>query len=250
MTRARFASLGVAGALLVAACGGGTESIRAPVSPARALTAGEAGLLAGVLARNLDAAGAHFTASATIDGAPVRLEGVVNWARHAGAASLRVGSIPPYEVRWTADAVFRALPGLAERMASRGRPGVRWVVLPADPKSRRLDVVIGLLVGLAATTADNPVNLQRQSDVRALGERTVDGHLVDVFRKGRIELWVDRQDAMLRRAVAQLAFTESGLQIDVSDFGPRPLTVPDQEQIVDGREIPEIYRDLTQLSVI
>lgn len=238
-------------AVLLTCCGGSTTGAKSTTSPApRVITAQEASVLASVLHRNLEAAGARFTASAAIDGAPVRLDGTVSWADHAGTAMLRVGSVAPYEVRWTADAVFRALPGLPERLASRGRPDVRWVVLPAEPTGRRLDVVISLLLGLAATTPDNPVNLQRQPDVQALGENAIDGRAVHVFRKGRIELWIDKHDSMLRRAMAQLAFTDSALQIDVSGFGPQPFAIPPTDEIVDGREIPDVYRELTQLSVI
>jgi hypothetical protein len=214
------------------------------------VTATEAGILADVLHRNLESGGAHFEATAMIDGAAVSLRGVVSWTAHAGSAALQVGSIPPYEVRWTADAVFRAVPGLAERMAAAGHPGVRWVVLPADPQGRRLDVVIGLLVGLASTTPDNPVNMQQQPDVEWLRSGTVDGDEVDVFRKGRIELSIARSDAMLRRLLAQLAFTDGPLQVDVSDFGSQPFAIPPSDEIIDGRQIPDVYAELTQLSVI
>ncbi|MEA2900381.1 MAG: hypothetical protein QOH36_268 [Actinomycetota bacterium] len=246
--RHRLLGVGMVAAVLVG-CGGGSDRPAARSEP-RAVTTREAGVLADVLHRNFQAGGAHFVATATIDGAPVRLDGAVSWADHAGSGFLSVGAVSPYEVRWTADAVFRALPGLPERMAAQGRPAVRWVVFPADPQNTRLDVVIALLVGLAATTSDNPVNVQQQSDVQWLGADTVDTEGVDVFRKGRIELYVARSDSMLRRVLAQLAFTDDRLRVDVTGFGPQPFAIPPAEQIVDGRDIPEIYAELTQLSVI
>ncbi len=233
---------------LLAACGPDGPD-RAATGP-RPVTAEEAGVLADVLHRNLDAGGAQFDAVATVGGAPVRLQGIVSWTDHAGSAALSVGSLPPYEVRWTADAVFRALPGLSERMAALGRPGVGWVVRPADPQGTRLDVVIGLVVGLAATTHDNPVSLQQQAEVQWLRSETAGEGAIDVYRKGRLELSIGRADSMLRRVVAQLAFTDGHLRIDLTAFGPQPFALPPQVEIVDGREIPAVYSELTQLAVI
>jgi hypothetical protein len=241
----------VSAALLAgAACGRGSDGAAAERATPRAVTSREAGVLADVLHRNFEAGGAHFDATASIGGAPIRFQGVVNWGDHAGSGFLGIGSLPPYEVRWTADAVFRAVPGLPERMAAQGRPGVRWVVLPADPQNTRLDVVIAVLVGLASTTPDNPVNVQQQADVQWLGSETVGTDQVDVFRKGRIELYVARTDSMLRRVLAPLAFTDEQLRVDVTGFGPQPFAIPPEEQVVDGRNIPEIYTELTQLSAI
>ena len=199
---------------------------------------------------NFQAEGAQFLATATIDGAPIRLDGAVNWADHAGSGFLSVGSC--LSLRGPLDG-GRRLPGPARPPRADGRPGAtpgslgRAPGRPPEHPPRRGHRPPGR-PGL--DLADNPVNLQQQADVQWLGSDTVDTDEVDVFRKGRIELYVARANSMLRRVLAELAFTDDRLRVDVSDFGPQPFAIPPAEEIVDGRDIPEIYAELTQLSVI
>jgi hypothetical protein len=257
--RAAVAVLAVAVAFALVGCGAGggdpergepDGSRSGSAATGRPLSSDEAQLLADTLTRNLEGGGASFTAAFTVDGGDVEVTGDVDWAGHAGAAQVRIGAAPPYEVRWTADAVLQALPGTRERLTALGRPGVEWFVHPADPAGRRLDALVAVLIGLAATTPDNPVNLRQRDDVDVLGSATVDGQPVVRIRSGDLVLWIGRGDGRLRRLEAPLAFVDGPARIDLRD--PRPVTVelPARATVAEAEAFPDVYAELTSVGVL
>lgn len=250
--RARVAAA-LAAASLAAGCGGGGGAAADPPSttdPGRSPTPAEAGLLAGALAEDLEAGGADFDVELRVQGAEVRVTGSVDWAGHAGTGAVTFGDAPPYDVVWTTDAVLQALPGIEERMAAEGRPGVRWVVHPAEPDQRRLDSVVAIVTGLASTTPDNPVNLEQLADVALLGAGEVDGVATTTFRSGDLVLSVGTDDGLLHRLVAPIAFADEPVTFTFTRHGPVAVPLPATTEVVDVAEVPELYDELTAVGVL
>lgn len=237
--RKRRTALGVTiAAFLLAGCGDD------PGDAERALDAEEAGLLAGALFENLQDEGAAFEVTFEVSGTNVLFTGSIDWVNHAGTGQVAYGDAPPYDVVWTDDAVLERLPGLAERVR-----GADWVVRRPDPSQYRLDTVISILVGLASTTPDNPVNLQQQDDVRFLKNDKVSGDDVLVMRSGGVEFWIDDRGDV-RRVDAPIRFTDDGARIDLHDRGAVDVELPARNDVVDVVEIPGDYAELTQLGVL
>jgi hypothetical protein len=150
---------------------------------------------------------------------------------------------------WTSDAVIIAdPPGMNAAAAMVGRDGVHYVARPPSPDRIPLDRVIAISVSLAATQRDNPLLVQ-QSDARFLGRDTIDGHAMDRYRyKDRAIYWVGVDDGLLHRLEATINGFAGGTTFDLSGHGPRQVTLPAHDEVLDTTSLPADA--LAQLQIV
>jgi hypothetical protein len=235
-------------ALAAAGCssGGTDRSDRAPA--ARDITQSEASVLADLLVRNHDAGGAHLVATVPFGVATFRLTGDVDWANHVGRVTVHTdvrgrAATPDRDVVWNPDVVFEEVPGLEQRLAARGRPGVEWVARQLDPRASNLHLVLQLIDTTSSTQRDNPVLLM-SNGVRWLRRDHVGATSVDVYRNQRTTYWVGRKDHRLHRLEAALGATRSTATVTFSDLGPRTIATPDDPSIVALADVADLYQQL------
>jgi hypothetical protein len=217
MPRIRTVALAVALGVVGGGCGSDAEP--------RPLDDEEASALSQVLVRNLDAAGASFTADVPFGpGSRLELRGDVDWVEHHGSATLTTfrdadgdGTAEltdeVNEVAWTDDAV-----------ALRPQGGA-WTTRPADPAGIPLDQVIALIVASAGDQRDNPL-LVAQSDASWIRADEVGDVAVDVIDGGgRIDYWIG-DDGLLHRLDAEIAGFDGVTSIVFEGHGSRTIELP------------------------
>jgi hypothetical protein len=233
-------------ALVAAGCSSSDGPDHAPA--ARDITQAEASVLADLLVRNHDAGGAHLVATVPFGVATFRLTGDVDWANHVGRVTVHTevrgkAAGPDRDVVWNPDVVFEEVPGLEERLAARGRPGVEWVARQLDPRASKLHLVLQLIDTTSSTQRDNPVLLM-SNGVRWLRRDRVGATRVDVYRNQRTTYWVGRTDHRLHRLEAALGATRSTATVTFSDLGPRTIDTPDDPSIVALADVADLYQEL------
>jgi hypothetical protein len=236
---AAFAALICCCALLIAGCGdsgdgegttaGGdvTAAATAPGGEAAGATdaAGEDGtpvtdeqalVLARLLQLNWQRGGADVSGSLPVQGTEVVLEGKVDFRDGRGDATLVDPTGQERRYVWTRRAVFaQSAPGSEE-----------WERQAPDPDGDPVHGAIRLLNLLSAETIDNTTNIKDQ-DARHLGEETVDGERVDVYRygaDGATTYWVGR-DGLLRQVEAVFP-DDVVMTFALSDHRPVRVKVP------------------------
>jgi len=213
----------------------------------RGITRAEADTLAGILVANSKAGGADLRAEVPFGTATFHLDGSIDWANHVGRVTLRIeldgGTDPPQrDIVWNPNIVFEEVPGLGERIAAEGRPGIEWVARPLAPRESVLHLILRLINSTSSTQPDNPQLLR--SSVRWLRADSVDGTRVDVYRNDRTRYWVARSDRTLRRLEADLAGTGSRATLTFADRAPRTIETPPDPAIVALSEVASIYQEL------
>lgn len=213
----------------------------------RGITRAEADTLAGILVANSKAGGAHVVGEVPFGTATFHLDGEIDWANHVGRVALRTdvegrSDPPPRDVVWNPNIVFEEVPGLEERLAAEGRPGIQWVARPLSPRESALHLILRLISSTSSTRPDNPQLLR--SKVRWLRSDSVSGTRVDVYRNDRTRYWVARSDKTLRRLEADLANTDSRATLTFADRGPHTIETPPDPAIVALSEVASIYQEL------
>ncbi|MGY1744661.1 hypothetical protein [Blastococcus sp. SYSU D00695] len=248
--RRRSAGVAVGTVLaLLAGCSSGDDE-RQPGDP---VTQAEAGVLAGLLARNAEEGGADFVVTAPYgEDALLTLTGEVDYAGAVGRAQAVTspGDGGPEQTRtvfFTADELwFGEVPGLEASLAAAGLPAAGYVHRPAAAladgaaEAPLTDVLVRLVLGLATADADDPAAF-RGGEHTWEGQRSVDGRLSTVF--GSAAGWtvtVDSSSDLLLQYVTPLPGLDSPVTVTLDDHGPREVTPPAPEETADGAAYPEL----------
>jgi hypothetical protein len=195
---------------MLAACGG-DDGEAGP----RDITRDEANVLSRMLVANHDAGNARFTANvSTQAGATFVVDGVYDWDRHLGVATVTTdGDVEDLE--WS-------LTDVATRPS-----GGDWMARPADP-TRYPDLICAVITVLSAPQAENPQLLLQRDDVSHVREDELGGDAVDVFQLGQQRYWV-AADGQLIRVETLIGEMDSAV-VDLTDLGS--ADVPDPVAIV------------------
>jgi hypothetical protein len=235
-----------AGVLLaVATALAGCSDDAAERRPGDAVTADEAELLAGLLARNGEEGGADFVATAPFgDDALLTLTGEVDFADAVGraqAVTTRGDGTPDVRtVFFTADELwFGDVPGLGEALTAAGLPAAGYVSRPVVPVEAGAappltDVLVTLVLNLSAADGDDAGTF-RGGDYTWEGQRSIDGNLSTAF--GSPAGWtvsVDSSTDLLLQYVTELPGQGSPVTVSLSAHGPRDIAPPAAEETVDG----------------
>ncbi|MCB0966763.1 MAG: hypothetical protein KDB37_08000 [Ilumatobacter sp.] len=227
--------------LVAAACGGGQPEVELDPDE-RAVTDDEAARLAETLVTNRELGGADFSITARLpNGATATLDGEVDWADHAGRATVTTSEGPAAvsEVVWTETDVYERIPDLTDLAAQIGQD-VDWVSRAPDPDGRDIDAMIEVVLGLSAEEVDNAVLIQQEPGTAFLRDDTVDteGVDVEVFRYGTgTILWLEAGGTTMWRF--ESLSNERPLVADLADHGPRTIEIPDA---VPALDVAELYR--------
>ena len=248
--RARGPCLALAAAIALAApgCSGTTDgspgaSTGTTAVAERKLTEEQRVTFSRVLQRNFEGKGATIDVRIPSSAVSMRVE--MDWATTTGHGTIDNNGSPA-EVYWTdLEVLDGTVDGLTEEMAKAGRPGVRFVSRQLDPTYSILDSVTSLLNALASETRENPVALQDQ-DLAYQGTRDLDGKAVDVYRFGRRVTYLVEPDTGLLAGVDATFATFNGVvEVRIRDRGDQAVRGPKTAEVVAGRDIPDLYKQLT-----
>jgi hypothetical protein len=219
--------------------------------PGDEITAAEAEVLAGLLARNTEEGGADFLVTAPFgEDALLTLTGEVDYTGAVGRAqAVTTRGDETRDVRtvfFTADELwFGDVPGLGNALTAAGLPPADYLRRPMsaveDGTSPPLaDVLVALVLNLSAPEDDDPGSF-RAGDHTWEGQRSIDGRLSTAF--GSPAGWtvaVDSSTDLLLQYVTQLPGQESPVTVSLTAHGPRDIAPPAAEETVDGEAHPEL----------
>jgi hypothetical protein len=239
---------GLVAAAVLAGCSGDEDERR----PGDTITEAEAGVLAGLLARNTEEGGADFVVTAPFaDDALLTLTGEVDFADEVGRAQAVTshGDGREDDVRTVfftpADLWFGDVPGLAEALTAAGLPPAGYVWRPAavgdaEASVPLTDVLVRLVLNLSAERDDDP-GAFRDGEYTWQGPRSIDGRLGTVF--GSPAGWtvtVDGSTDVLLQFVTELPGQDFPVTVSLADHGPRDIAPPAAEETVDGAAHPDL----------
>jgi hypothetical protein len=246
MPRRLLASALVTLGVLLAGCSD-TEADRQPGDP---VTAEEADVLAGLLARDTEEGGADVVVTAPFgDGGLLTLTGEVDFAGSAGRAQAVTdyGGERPDDVRtlfFTREQIwFGDVPGLPDALAAAGLPEapfVRRAVATGPDTAPLTDVLVTVLLNLGAPEADDAAAF-RGGEHTWEGQRSIDRRLATVYA-GRTgwTVAVDDTTGLLLQYVTPLPGQDAEVTVTLSDHGPRTIALPEDGQTVDAAAHPEV----------
>ena len=236
-------ALGLAVALL-AGCGGPEE--RAEGAP---VTEEEADLLAQLLADNHQRGGADFVVTAPYgEDTVLTLTGEVDLAGGAGRAQAvtSYGGGRPDETRtlfFSADELwFGEVPGLTAALGAEGLPGASYVrrAVTLGEEAPLVDVLTTVVLNLAAEEPDDGGDF-RGAGYTWEGDRSIDGELAQLYAsEAGWSVAVDRSTDLLVQYRTPLPGQEFEVTVTLADHGPREITLPAEEESVDGSAHPEV----------
>lgn len=213
------AARGGAATAAATAAGGGASGAAAGAADGEAgtpVTDEQALVLARLLQLNWQRGGADVSGALPVVETDVVLEGKVDFRSGRGDVTLRDPAGQERRYVWTRGAVFaQAAPGSGE-----------WERQAPDADGDPVHGAIRLLNLLSAETIDNTTNIKDQ-DARHLGEETVDGERVDVYRygaDGATTYWVGR-DGLLRQVEAVFP-DDAVMTFALTDHRPVRVRVP------------------------
>lgn len=232
----------------------------APLPKGETLTTGQAARLSRVFFTNLDKGGGDVVVDVPFGTqSSVRIEAKVDWKNHRGQGTIvttfndgRPAATQP--LWWYAPndlqqgAIVTTVPGLPEALDAQGQPGVKYVARPISENSA-LDITLRFLDRLSSDRAENPI-LLRQSDVAFLGTETVDGTECDRIRFGDkgTQYWIATTGGQLRKVSARLSGLASPTVFVFDNLGTTAFADPGPTEVVDSRDIAELYNRLTKRS--
>ena len=239
------------GMTLVAGCSADDGRQRRAGDP---VTEDEAQALAQLLHRNFRTGGADFVVTAPYsDDTVLTLTGEVDFRQSVGRAQAvisfgddRVDDVAtlfftPDEL-WVGEA-----PGLAEALADAGVPAGTYVRRPVTVEGDEVDLVdvlVRLVVGLSARTADDPQAF-RGGGYTWEGQRSIDSRLTSLFglQEGRT-VAVASSTRLLIQYVTPLQDGDFDVTVTLSDHGPRAVAVPEDAETVEAADHPGVARTL------
>lgn len=175
-------------------------------------------------------------------GSRLRLAGSVDWSARSGAARVVVdgGTGTLAAVAWGSETVAERRPIHDGLLAGLGLPQGAWIGRPVDQR-RRIDQVIAVVTGLAATRPENAVLIQQQAGSTFLRSDTLRGTEVEVVRYGERSIyWIDPTSGRMLRFEGN---NSAGTLPVVVDFGPEiadQVVPPTGEQVVDVGTKPDL----------
>lgn len=226
--------------LALVGCGGGggdddaDDGGGAAGDEAGPLSFEQAEVLGTTLFRNHEEGGAQVELEAPItDDLTLVAEGEVDFAGPAGHLTGEVRSgeqADPFEVYFTADRLYADVAAIEAQGGGPYPEGTEWVVRPPT-QELPLDIVIGLLTGLASEDRDNPALIADDEENGVVRSDEVDGAAVTVFDHGElVRLWVDGE-GLTRRAELEVTGFAERVQIDLHDHGPQQVELPPESSV-------------------
>ena len=247
-SRLRLALVGLA-TTLVTACSVNSGADRQAGDP---VTATEADVLAQLLHRNFGKGGADFVVTAPFgEDALLTLTGDVDFRHSVGRAEVvtSFGDGRPEDTRtvhFTArDLWFSDVAGLPAALADDGAPEAAHLRRPMAATDGSgapplLDVVLEMVLNLAARTADDP-RAFLDGGCTWEGQRSIDSRLAALFRlpEGRT-VAVGAVDDLLTQFGATLTPEELEVTVTLSDHGSRRVDLPPDAETVDAADHPDV----------
>lgn len=231
-------------AVVLAGCASSAESNERP------LTLNEAATLAQALATNMQRGGALFRIATLTEpgGVEMYLDGVVDWQRHAGSATIEStdGSVQATRIWWTPRRVGERRPSLDDLIT--GATGVVEPIIfrPVD-LGRRLDQVAAVVSALATATPENAqIILQTEGSVFVRIDRLRDREVL-VLRYGpRSVYWIDTETGVLMRFEGSDASGSLPIVVDLLELGVHTIDLPPSERLVRPEALGEVGRLVTE----
>ncbi len=223
------------------------EADRQPGDP---VTAAEAEVLAGLLARDAEEGGADVVVTAPFgeDGL-LTLTGEVDLAESAGRARAvtSYGDGRPDDVRtlfFTRDRIwFGDVPGLPDALAAAGLPEVPFVRRPLAPGPEAVpltDVLVQVVLNLGAEETDDAGAFLGGAATWE-GQRSIDSRLATVYAsEAGWSVAVDDTSDLLLQFEAPLPDPQTRVTVTLADHGPRTIALPEEGQTVDAVEHPAV----------
>jgi hypothetical protein len=224
------------------------------------LTTAQATKLSRLLFVNRDLGGADVIIAVPFGlESSITIVGEVDWKTHEGRGEIKVikndGTLVDTSQIWWGSPqnlqqgfVVTSLKGLTEAMDKTGRKGVKYVARPLSEKSP-VDIILRYLDALSADQPENPLLLRQDPKTGYIGRDTIDVAAAkletDVIRFGRSRYWVDLKTGQMAQASAPLAGLKTNTQFTLAAHGPKKISFPLKEEVVNVDEIPEIYQQLT-----
>ncbi len=234
---------------LVAGCAG--DDARRDAGDA--VTEAEAALLAGLLQRNLDEGGADFVVTAPYGReAVLTLTGEVDFRAGVGRAQAVTSTTGADEVRTVfftrEDLWFGDVPGVAEALADSGAIYLGRPVAAAVEEPPLVDVLVTILLGLAADTDDEPAAFL-DGGYSWQGRRSIDGRPTDLFGLpgGRTVAVSSTEDVLVQFATSLPAGGDADdleVTTTLAEHGPRSLALPEQPQTAPAADHPGLAAGL------
>jgi hypothetical protein len=237
-------ALGLALSLVAGCTGNGSD--RDNGDP---VTAEESDVLAQLLVRNQEVGGADFVVTAPYgEDTVLTLTGSVDFAGQAGGA-LAVTTYGDGRAEDTRSLFFTAtelwfgdVPGLPDALTAAGLPEASYVRRPltlGEP-APLTDVLVRMVLNLSAEQADDP-GVFRADAYSWQGDRSVDGELTAVYAsESGWSVAVDSSTDLLVQFEAPLPDQGYDVTVTLADHGPREISLPGDEEAVDGAAHPEI----------
>lgn len=245
--RPRTRALPALGLVLALAAGCGGDG--GPRDAGDAITEAEAELLAGLLQRNLDEGGADFVVTAPVGGGTVlTLTGEVDFRDGVGRAQAVTGTDGAEEVRtvfFTRDELwFGDVPGVAEALAGSGAVYLRRPVVTAAEEAPLVDVLVTVLLGLAADGADEPAAFL-DGGYSWQGRRSIDGRPTELYGlPGERTIAVSSTEDLLVQFATPLPVGPGAEDLEatttLAEHGPRTLALPEEAQSAPAADHPEL----------
>jgi hypothetical protein len=227
----------IAACLALSACGGSGTAGQRP------MTQEELSRLAETMYLNHREGKSTFVV-VTLDGTGGRrlgLAGTVDWSARSGTARMDAdGGGGLVAVAWGVDLVAERRPVHDGLLAGLGYPQGAWISRPVDQR-RRVDQVIAVVMGLAATRPENAVLIQQKQGSAFLRSDTLRGQKVEVVRYGERSIyWIDPLTGRMLRFEGN---NPAGTMPIIVDFGQEltdPVRPPYAAEVVSAGAHPEL----------
>lgn len=233
-------SLAIAALLVVylSACGRNEET-----NGERPLTQQEASVLAQTSFLNFDEGGALFDVNTVTqpNGPQLQLRGMVDWKTHSGSANIKVADSQSSitSVWWQKDAIFERRPSLDAKIQAMTGISRSVLVRKPDTSRRRLDQVIGIVVGLASQQAENAQLILQTSGSAYLRSDELRGRKVDVMRYGQRSIfWIDSSTGKMWRFEGVNKLGNQPILIDIVKHDVVTISFPAKKNwvVVEGND--------------
>lgn len=241
--------MGLALAMLTG-CSGNSA---APRTPGDHVTTAEAEVLADLLHQDLVRGGADFTETAPYaEGAVLTLTGTVDFTSGRGRATAvtTYANGQPTDARslWFTDQTLwmGQVPELATTLAAAGLPPAQYAKRPLATNDSNqatpalIDVAVQLVLRLSAPKADDPRTFTT-GDYTWQGQRSINGRLASQYRLASgATVSVAASDKALLQYVTPLPGQGFSVTTTLTEFGPRTVDLPPEDQTVDLTAHPQV----------
>lgn len=217
----------------------------------RELSREEAARLAEVTYLNHRRGAAQFEVAtlADLNGTQLALSGVVDWSNTRGSAkvshSQAGGTLT--ELSWRANVVFERRPTHDALLQSLGAASSPYFGRAIDMR-RRVDQVVSIIMGLAATQPENAILIQQKPGTKFIRSDTLRGKDVDVLRYGtRSIYWVERVTGEMLRFEGNNDAGTLPIVVDFDFNDVATIRFPEPAQVVFVDDKPDLSAFLAGL---